>query len=72
MEKEKAIIRKIAGDMTDHAKTQHEITKARHEVLKKSPAQAKEEFKQRHADAKKSPKQKQQEELARLRAQKNG
>jgi len=31
------VVKKIAGDMADHAKTQHEITKARHANAKMSP-----------------------------------
>lgn len=64
------IVKKVVSDMKDHAKTQHQITKARHEVLKKSPAQAKAEFKERHEYAKKSPAEKQQIELAELQSQK--
>lgn len=66
------VVKKIAGDMAEHAKTQHEITKARHEVSKKSPAQAKAEFRERHEYAKKSPREKQQIELEELKAQKKG
>jgi len=60
---------KVIKGMVDHAKTQHEITVARHEVCKKSPSQAKAEFKERHEYAKKSPAEKQQIELAMLREQ---
>lgn len=67
-EKKKGIVGKIVGDMADHAKTQHEITKARHAVLTKTPKQAHEEFKERHEYAKKSPKEKQEIELAELKA----
>lgn len=70
-EKKKGVVGKIADDLKQSAKLQHEITKARHNVLVKMPKDASEEFKARHAEAKKPPLQKQQEELARLQAQKN-
>ena len=61
---------KVVEGLKDHAKTQHEITKARHEVSKKSPKQAHQETFARHADAKKSQKEKQAAELERLKSRK--
>ena len=57
---------KIVKDIVEHTKTQHEITKARHKVSKKSPSQAKAEFLERHEHARLSPAQKQQIELQKL------
>lgn len=68
--KKKCVVGKIASDLKESTKLQHEITKARHEISTKPPKDALDEFKERHADAKKPPIQKQKEELARLQSQK--
>ena len=60
---------KVIDGLKEHTKMQHEITKARHTVSKKSPAQAKAEFKERHAHAKLSPVEKQKIELQKLQEQ---
>lgn len=69
--KKKGIVSKIVDDLVESTKTQHEISKVQHELNKKSPSEAKEEFLARHAEAKKPPIQKQKEQLAQLQEQLN-
>ena len=68
MSKEKGIVGKVIDDLIDHTKTQHEITKARHEASKVSPADAKAKFKAQHAHAKLSPAEKQKIQLEEIAA----
>ena len=63
-------IEKVIDGLVESTKNQHEITKARHEISKKSPAQAKADFKERHEYAKKPHAEKQRLELERLQNQK--
>ena len=62
------IFEKIAKDMTEHAKRQHEITKARHEAFIVTPADAKAMFIESFNYAKLSPTAKQELELEAIKA----
>jgi hypothetical protein len=59
---------KILKDLKESTKKQHEITKARHALSVKTPADASAEFKERHEQAVKAPIEKQKEDLKRLQA----
>ena len=57
-------VKKVAKDLAESTKMQHQITKANFQT-------AKAEFSERHAQAKKSPRIKQQEQLAEAEARRD-
>lgn len=68
MKNKKNVVAKIVDGLVQSTKTQHEITKAVHELNKVSPSDAKEMFWEQYAEAKKPPLQKQLEQLAEIQA----
>ena len=65
----KSFMQKVIDDLVTSTKTQHQISKAQHELNKVSPAEASHLFRESHAQAIKPHNQKQMEQLDLLQSQ---